>query len=140
MDVVQRVACKAIIVRDGKILLMRESAAHGDNTKVGQYQFPGGQIEPGEPFIEGLFREVEEETQLKIEVGEPFFVGEWFPVVRGQKRHIVGIFFACKYVSGEVVVSEEHDGYEWVDLAQAEQLNIMVPDNQVAQKYLASIV
>ena len=139
MKIVQRVACKAIIVRDGRILLMRESAAYDTNTKAGLYQFPGGRVEPGEPFMDGLLREIQEETAIKITIGKPFHIDEWMPTVKGQKLHIVAIFFVCEYQTGEVRLSEEHDDFQWVNLEEVRKLNTMVPDNQVAEKFLSQL-
>lgn len=131
----QVVACKAAIVRDGKLLLLRESSTHTTNSKAGQYQFPGGRIEPGEPFLEGLQREVREETGFELVVGTPFYVSEWFPKVRGKQLHIVGIFFLAQDKGGEVTISEEHDDYRWVGKDEFEDLPIMDPDADIVRYY-----
>ena len=136
---IQVVACKGIIVRDDKVLLLRESATHITNSQAGKYQFPGGRIEPGEPFADGLAREVREETGLKIEIGKPFYVGEWTPVVKGQQLHIVGIFFLCKDNGGDVVISEEHDDYQWLREDEVNELAIMEPDDEVIAQLFASL-
>lgn len=137
--VVQNVAMKAIIVNDGKILLLRESAEHDTNTKAGKYQFPGGRIDPGEPFADGLRREIKEETGMEVEIGEPFYVGEWFPVIKGAPHHIVAVFLICKPSTTEVVISEEHDAYEWADPEVAQKIDIMMPDRIVVEQYFAQL-
>jgi 8-oxo-dGTP diphosphatase len=134
MDVIQQVAAKAIIAKDGKILLLRESTRE-DNSQQGKYEFPGGRIEADEKLTDGLFREVREETGLEIKAGEPISVGEWFPTINGQKVHIVAIFYACEYVSGEVKISDEHDSYEWVDLDEARLLKTPESEDHVYEKY-----
>ena len=50
-----RVACRAFIVKDGKILISYEN-------KNCQLMLPGGGLENNESFEECLIREVEEET------------------------------------------------------------------------------
>lgn len=56
---------KAFIEKDGKILVLNDPAEGLD--------FPGGKIQVGEiNFTEALKREVGEETNLEIEVGNPF--------------------------------------------------------------------
>jgi len=134
-DVQQRVACKGIIVRDNKILLLRESSIHDTNTGVGQYSFPGGRVEPGESFQKGFIREIKEETGLDAIIGEPFFVGEWFPVIKGVPNHIVGIFFLCTDPGGKIILSEEHDAYKWVDMSNVSSIDLMKPDDEVVEKY-----
>lgn len=127
---------KAIIVHDGKILLLRESPKDASNTKVGKYQFPGGRIDPGEPFTEGLKREIKEETGMEVEMGQPFFIGEWFPTIKGVPHHIVAIFLRCSTKHSEVVLSDEHDDYRWI--SSIGEVDIMQPDDEVAKQFLNS--
>lgn len=50
-----------------------------------------------------------EETTLEIDVGAPF--ATWLG--RGNKVYLVG--YRCRYVSGEVRLSDEHSAYRWVN-------------------------
>lgn len=136
-SIVQNVAMKAVIVHDGKILLLRESAEHDTNVKAGKYQFPGGRIDPGEPFFAGLEREVMEETGLEVEKGDPFYIAEWFPVIKGVPHHIVAMFLICRPLTTNVKISEEHDDFQWITLRLAQQIDIMKPDNEVVDLYFA---
>ena len=70
---------------------------------------------PGERFDECLIREIKEETGLDVKVGQPFFVGEWRPVVKGEPWQVIGIFFECFADSDAVVLSEDHNEYKWID-------------------------
>ncbi len=107
---------KAFIEKDGKILIIRDPVEGID--------FPGGKVKEGEAkerdrnsLVESLKREVAEETSLQIEVLDPFVV--WyheFPEGHrnfGKRVYLVG--FKCKYISGEIALSDEHDHFEWVD-------------------------
>lgn len=109
------VALKAFIERDGKILILRESGSYVDSTQAGKYDVPGGRLNPGENFAEGLKREVKEETGLDVAFGTPFHMGEWRPSPRGEQWHIVATFVACASPSGEVALSKDHDAFEWID-------------------------
>jgi 8-oxo-dGTP diphosphatase len=80
----------------------------------GSYDLPGGRLEPGERFNDALKREVLEETGLEVEIGRPVAVNEWRPVVRDEQWQIVGIFFECHSSTSDVVVSIDHDAYEWI--------------------------
>lgn len=133
--VLQRVACKAVIAKDGRMLVLREAHTYNEGSQRGKYGLPGGRINPGEPFEHGLLREVIEETGLQITIGEPLFVGEWSPVIEGVKNHIVAIFFVCAALTDTVTVSDEHDEYQWVSLEEARKLVMMPPDDQVVEKY-----
>ena len=59
-------AVAGVIVRDGKILLVRR----GVEPSKGKWSIPGGSVEWGETLVEALKREAFEETGLEIEVGE----------------------------------------------------------------------
>ena len=39
----------------------------------GVYELPGGHIDFGEELVEGLKREIEEEFDIQINVGDPFY-------------------------------------------------------------------
>lgn len=59
---------KALIVSaDGKLLMGKRVAG----IDFGKYEMPGGKIEVGELFTEGLKREIKEETGLKIKLKLP---------------------------------------------------------------------
>ncbi len=132
----QRIACIAVIQYRSKVLILREAATYTDGVNLGRYQLPGGRIEPGEPFLDGLAREVFEETGLHVTIGKPIFVGEWFPVIRGEQNQIVGMFFACTARSSRVRLSTEHDDYQWIDPTTYEQYNLVTPEDQVLHEYL----
>ena len=109
---------KAFIEKDGEVLILHTPAAGLD--------FPGGKIQKGEiDFMESLKREVREETELEIETGDPFVVwyNEFFPPHRnaGKKVYLVG--FRCKYLSGEVKLSSEHNRYQWIGKEEYKKLN-----------------
>lgn len=107
---------KAFIEKDGQVLIL------GD--PIEGLDFPGGKIQEGEArdgdassLIEPLKREVREETGLEIEVLNPFHV--WYHEFPKSSRNygkvVYLVAFKCKYVSGDVKLSEEHDKYQWVN-------------------------
>ncbi len=132
----QRIACKALIIKDEKVLILREAPTYKDGTNIGRYHLPGGRIDPGEPFLEGLKREVYEETGLTVTVTAPLFVGEWFPVIREVKNQIVAIFFVCLAKDDHVRLSEEHDDYLWIDPKEYKKYDLMKPEDEVVQTYI----
>lgn len=133
--IIQRIACKGLLIKDGRILLVREAATYRDGTNIGVYSLPGGRIDAGEPFAIGLRREVAEETGLEVVVGEPLFVGEWFPNIRGARHQIVAIFFVCQVVSGRVRLSDEHDAHVWVGPDQIDKYKLAEPDPLVFKAF-----
>ncbi len=95
----------------------------------------GGRIEPGEKFEEALRREVKEETGLEIEIGEPIYVGEWRPVIRGAPNQIIGVFFICKPTTDKITLSTEHDEFKWVEPGKHGAYDMMDPEDKVIDEY-----
>jgi 8-oxo-dGTP diphosphatase len=138
-DVVLRVAAKALIVNDAdEVLLVREANTYDEGTNLGKYQIPGGRLNPGESYAEGLHREVFEETGLKIKPLHPIYVGEWKPVIKGIQHHIVAIFTVCRAKTRKVTLSEEHDHYMWVHPKKISRLKISItdPEPEVLKRFL----
>jgi len=132
-DIVLRVAAKGVIVRDdGKVLVLRE-AGYDEGTNDGKWGLPGGRLNSGESYIEGLNREIMEETGLEVIPGKPVYIGEWRPTIKGLPHQIIAIFTQCTYISGEVHLSEEHDSYKWVDLLTMKDITFMPPDDEVVR-------
>lgn len=124
------VAAKAMIVNGkGEVLIVRESAIDQGNTMVGLWGLPGGRLEPGESFFDALDREVMEEVGLKIKPIKPIDIGEWSPIVNGMPRQIIAMFILCKPITNEVILSDEHDEYAWVNKNELKNYKIM-PDEQ----------
>jgi 8-oxo-dGTP diphosphatase len=133
----QRIACKALIQHGSEILILREAKSYKDGTNVGRYHLPGGRIEPGEHFMDGLKREVKEETGLEITVEKPLYVGEWRPVIRGEENQIIAIFFICRAKNKTITLSEEHDEYRWIDPRSYDEIDLMKPEDKVIEAYIA---
>ena len=102
------VAAKAVIRKEGKILLVQRPDSEGFDP--GLWELPGGKLEYGEDLIELLKREVEEEVGLLIRVGRPFVTWHFY------KDHfwVTGITFVCDYLEGTVRLSHEHQNYAWI--------------------------
>ena len=119
------VATKAFIVYKDKILIIKESPKYTDATHVGKFDVVGGRIKPGQRFDESLLREITEETGLEVEIGRPFFVNEWRPIVHGEEWQIVGTFFECFANTDKVKLSEDHEEYIWVDPKDYKNYNLI---------------
>lgn len=136
-DMIQRIATKALIVDDaGRILIIREAKTYTEGTNIGRYHMPGGRLEIGEAFQEGLKREVREETGLAIAIGRPIYVGEWRPVIHGVPNQIIAIFFICSPLSKTIKLSEEHDDFQWIKPDEQKNYDLMSPEDEVIAAYL----
>ncbi len=105
-----RITVRGLVEKDGKFLLLkRAKLARGEE---GYWELVGGGQDFGESPVAALEREVAEETGLKVKVGKPLSVWDYLR----PTEQIIGITFACDYVSGDVTLSDEHSDYAWLSL------------------------
>jgi 8-oxo-dGTP diphosphatase len=134
---VQRIAAKAIIKHDGKILILKQ-ISEVTVSNYGRYHPPGGIVEPGETLREAVVREVKEECELDVEVGDMLSVEEWRASIRGDDCYFVGVFFICE-PKGSLEVhlqAEEAAGYAWVGRDDLAKYDIVEPSLSVIKKAL----
>ncbi|MGO9950186.1 MAG: NUDIX hydrolase [Steroidobacteraceae bacterium] len=104
-----------VVIRDGRALLIRR----GSEPLKGEWSIPGGLLELGETIIEGVARELLEETGLKVRVIELIEVFERIfpspppeddpatavvPATTGEQRplyHFVILDYLCEAPEGE---------------------------------------
>lgn len=139
-DIVLRVAAKALIVNQaGEVLILREASTYSDGTQIGRYGLPGGRLDIGESFEDGLRREALEETGLEVEPLRPVFVGEWRPEIKGIPHQIIAVFVVCNAKTTDIILSDEHDSYEWIMPDTRAQYDIMDPDWEVIDAYINTL-
>jgi len=100
------VAVNAFLIKDNQFLLLNRN----DPPLI--WGPPGGKLEINEDPILGLKREVKEETGLEIEIIMP--VTTWFGSFNNKK--IFAVDYLCRYKSGEIILSEEHNSFKWLSL------------------------
>ena len=78
------------------------ATARGYGDYKGQWEFPGGKIEPGETPQQALKREIREELDTEIAVGDLIDTIEY----DYSTFHLSMDCFWCEVVSGELVLKE----------------------------------
>jgi 8-oxo-dGTP diphosphatase len=101
----QAAVAAAVIVSEGRVLLIRRRVAEGALL----WQFPAGKIETGESAAEAAVRETLEEVGLRVRSVSA--LGERDHPITGRRMHYV----ECAVVEGvaEVVAVDEVDVVEW---------------------------
>lgn len=95
----------AIICQDGRIF----ATQRGYGEFKDGWEFPGGKVEPGETLPQALVREIREELDTEIEVGELFETVEYdYP-----NFHLTMDCFLCTVKSGDLVL-KEHEAACWL--------------------------
>ena len=121
------VAAAVTVGDDGRVLVAQRNV---DDMLGGLWEFPGGKQEPGETLPECLAREMREE--LDIEVG----VGELVLVVEHAYTHfrITLHAFRCRLLSGKPRCLD-CAAFRWVEPAELDALPMSVADRKVARAF-----
>lgn len=99
-----RVVVGAAIVRDGRLLAQQRSYPE---SHAGQWELPGGRVEPGEKPADALVRECVEELGVPVVVGEQ--IGPDVPL----KKDMVLRIYAAALDGGEPEALE-HNAVRWL--------------------------
>ncbi len=107
----KKVGVVGIIPRGKSVLVLRRSPA--DSFLPGQYDLPGGGLEPGETPEEGIRREVLEETGLRAVVVRSLGTRGYALSDSGEEDKAL-VVFLLRTTARKVRLSKEHDEYRWV--------------------------
>lgn len=121
-----RNAVRALIVRDGRILLLRK-----DGDDLGErFALPGGAQDPGETLHQALNRECLEEIGTEVEIGDLLHLADWFKprdTDPPSTKHLVEFLFQCEVPPDYQPRSGHHPdrhqvGVVWMPLSKVESV------------------
>jgi 8-oxo-dGTP diphosphatase len=103
----------AIVVQDGRVLMVQRRVKEGELS----WQFPAGEVEPGETQAEAAVRETAEEVGLTVKATRP--LGERVHPKTGRQMS----YTACEVAAGTatVVDTEELAELAWITHAEITQ-------------------
>jgi 8-oxo-dGTP diphosphatase len=110
----------AVIEQEGRYLLARRKPG---KTLAGTWEFPGGKVEAGEDPAACLAREIREEMNLDIAVGELVGIIEH----HYDFAHIRLIVFRARILSGEMRLTD-HDEAGWFTPAEMRAMDLAPAD------------
>ena len=115
----------AIIVENDKIF----ATQRGYGEFKGGWEFPGGKIEEGETPQQALVREIKEELDTEIEVGELVDRVEYdYP-----QFHLSMDCFLCKIKGGKLVL-KEHEDAKWLERTELGSVEWLPADEDLIEK------
>lgn len=117
----------AVLVRQGKFL----ATQRGYGEFRSYWEFPGGKIEAGESREEALQREIREELETDIRVGEHLITVDYdYP-----SFHLTMHCFLCSLLSEDLVL-KEHENALWLSLDELGTVTWLPADEAVVRALL----
>ena len=121
----------AIIMNNGKIFATQRG--YGDFK--GGWEFPGGKIEVDETPQEALIREIKEELEVDIKVGDLIDTVEYdYPTF-----HLSMDCFWAEIVSGNLVL-REHEAAKWLTKDELDSVEWLPADVTLVEKFKNIVV
>ena len=113
--------------KNGEPIIFATQRGYGD--LKGGWEFPGGKIEVGETPQDALVREIKEELDTDIEVGELIDTIEYdYPTF-----HLSMDCFWCEIIKGDLVL-KEHEAAKWLKLSELDSVEWLPADITLIDK------
>ncbi|MBO6014466.1 MAG: (deoxy)nucleoside triphosphate pyrophosphohydrolase [Oscillospiraceae bacterium] len=116
----------AAVIHEGEQILATQ---RGYGEFKDGWEFPGGKIEPGENAQQALRREIREELEMEIDVGEHLVTVE----MDYRSFHLSMQCFLSKIRSGAPVL-KEHEAARWIKPEEFEDIEWLPADRVVIEK------
>lgn len=122
-NAMKRIEVAAAIIRRGDRIFATQ---RGYGEFKDWWEFPGGKIEPGETPEEALKREIREELDAAIEIGELLQTVEWdYPAF-----HLTMHCFWCG-LKGEALHLNEHEAAAWLSADELDTVRWLPADRDI---------
>ena len=122
----KKIEVVAAIVQDGEKIFATQ---RGYGEFKDGWEFPGGKIEPGESKETALARELKEELDMEVEIGELFETVEYdYP-----NFHLTMHCFICNLLS-ESLHLNEHEAATWLNLENLRSVKWLPADEILLDK------
>jgi len=114
----------AVILQDGKILLVKRKAEPGR----GRWSIPGGSVHLGEKVRDATIREAKEESGLDIEILDERPMDAFDSILsddRGRtKYHFTLLEFLARPKGGNLKAAEDAEDVRWVSMNEVKEYDL----------------
>ena len=116
------VGARALILRDGKLLLVKRGAHPG----FGKWSVPGGLVELGENVQDAMMREVREEVGFDVEAVKLMDVFDSITLDRNKRvqYHFVVVNFLVRVTGGSLDTASDILEAKWVPFEDVEKRDL----------------
>ncbi len=132
------VGAGALILRDGKLLLVKRGAHPG----FGKWSVPGGLVELGERVQDAMVREVKEEVGFDVEAVKLNDVADTITLDSNRRvqYHFVVVNFIVRIVGGELKTATDILEARWVPVEEVEKVNLTRSFRAFFEKHKAEVL
>ena len=103
-----------VLNQDAEVLVLRRSGTHP--RKPHRTDLPGGIVERGEPGLTAIVRELQEETGIVADPNNFILFHAHTHVLDSGRSFTKLVYFVQLDHTPEVVLSFEHESYEWCSI------------------------
>lgn len=122
---IQKLVVGAIISNNNTVLLLKRCA---NEFMPGLVELPSGGIDNDEKLIDGLVREVKEESGLDVLTVEKYV--SFFDYKSGSGKNARQFNFKVTTSSNKVILNpQEHDSFVWLPLSEIETTSLNVSNH-----------
>ena len=127
----KRIEVVAAVIRKGDRIFATQRG-YGDWKDW--WEFPGGKMEPGEAPEEALVREIREELNAEITVGDLIETVEWdYPAF-----HLTLHCYWCSLLTDAIHLNE-HESARWLDAASLSSVRWLPADESLVERIKGSL-
>lgn len=94
---------------DGKEKVFLPKRALTKKFLPGVYELPGGHIDYGEDIVTGLKREINEEFQMHVRIGDPFAIFTYVNEIKGS--HSIQVIYFATFINPITEIKAHHSNH-----------------------------